>query len=882
MDNLAIFLVLNFGLILILQFFKIKGFTKFYFLISSHKALVLLPLFFTSLFGGYYVYSHLYGLEFFQSFYYALTQFTGDIKLPVELGLLNDDTTISNLTKESIEKNYNWIYLSGILSFFTSFLTLLLFFFKPFIQKLHISQIIKNKNYTLVIGLGENNRAYIESELPYFNNIIVIEQDISNPHINYFENKGIGFLSGLIENNRDLFSKSFPSRILISTGNDRTNIDIASTIQLVYEEYEKIEASTVYIHLENQNYESMYKQKILSKDKDLKIEFKPYSFFDDVARNLCMVHTVLGNYLYREKSSEDAYNMIIVGDGKLAERVIYHLAMLVHLPNKNVFNITCICKDAKSFVSKIEATFMNINNIDCINLIPLSLDVNTSDFYTHKAWSMHNLTNVILCDDDENINLENAVNLYDKVYLQKVKQINFKTKVLIAMFHNLKLGNSINENTEEFRNFYTFGDIESICTREHIIDEKHEELAQLIHKGYGDEYHIAKNNIFEDYISSDSTMKKDIFDIWQSTLYSDRESSISQALHIDTKLLALGLMKEKEKKIDKHLLLDENTNVFKPFWGDLSVTEKEVLEFSKQFELFYKNCEINEDIIHYVYEKLMKDTSLLAKLMKSEHERWNAYHYLNGWEYSKIKDKSIKRHNCLTDTELFDDVKRRITVIYDLYSVVYLPSYLASTGYKIIPIIEEKPKLHKNISIGISGHILIDISNEKLKFVLKKELKKIMDNMDEVKLYSPLAEGADRLFVDTAFEILPEKIKNLTIPMPFDKDRYMEDFKEKNSKEEFEAYFDIPIFKNLKNLTIDSYSILPSKIDNESYFNVGKCVVNNSDIIFALWDGKEANGIGGTGDIVKYVKRKKPKKKVVLINPDTYEVKYIPSKDDNE
>ena len=40
-------------------------------------------------------------------------------------------------------------------------------------------------------------------------------------------------------------------------------------------------------------------------------------------------------------------------------------------------------------------------------------------------------------------------------------------------------------------------------------------------------------------------------------------------------------------------------------------------------------------------------------------------------------------------------------------------------------------------------------------------------------------------------------------------------------------------------------------LENESYRAVGRMVLNQSDVIIAIWDGKDARGKGGTGQIVK-------------------------------
>jgi hypothetical protein len=55
--------------------------------------------------------------------------------------------------------------------------------------------------------------------------------------------------------------------------------------------------------------------------------------------------------------------------------------------------------------------------------------------------------------------------------------------------------------------------------------------------------------------------------------------------------------------------------------------------------------------------------------------------------------------------------------------------------------------------------------------------------------------------------------------------------------------------------------------DEVSYFNAGKRLVDLSDVLFAVWDGKPAAGLGGTGDVVKYTIQ--TNKKVFHLNPIT-------------
>jgi hypothetical protein len=51
----------------------------------------------------------------------------------------------------------------------------------------------------------------------------------------------------------------------------------------------------------------------------------------------------------------------------------------------------------------------------------------------------------------------------------------------------------------------------------------------------------------------------------------------------------------------------------------------------------------------------------------------------------------------------------------------------------------------------------------------------------------------------------------------------------------------------------------------EAFFAAGRRIVEVSDLLFAVWDGKAAAGLGGTADVVKHAL--KHKKQVLHINP---------------
>ena len=71
-----------------------------------------------------------------------------------------------------------------------------------------------------------------------------------------------------------------------------------------------------------------------------------------------------------------------------------------------------------------------------------------------------------------------------------------------------------------------------------------------------------------------------------------------------------------------------------------------------------------------------------------------------------------------------------------------------------------------------------------------------------------------------------------------------------------------------------SIQMRPEGDDEHSFLEAGRYIVDHCDRLFAVWDGKDAEGEGGTGDIVHYALKKHktvthidPLKQTVIILP---------------
>ena len=154
------------------------------------------------------------------------------------------------------------------------------------------------------------------------------------------------------------------------------------------------------------------------------------------------------------------------------------------------------------------------------------------------------------------------------------------------------------------------------------------------------------------------------------------------------------------------------------------------------------------------------------------------------------------------------------------------------------------------ITICVTGHIDLKdpkkIKNEIIYFL--RYIKETNPNTEIIAL-SAMAAGSDTIFAQAVLDV---KIP-LKIILPFQ----IEDYEKNFNKEDWQTAKKI-ISSNeyYVNETIDYKN---SENRNNAYLSTGKKLVDGSNMVLAIWDGKDAVGVGGTGDIVKYVRQNNSK-----------------------
>lgn len=148
--------------------------------------------------------------------------------------------------------------------------------------------------------------------------------------------------------------------------------------------------------------------------------------------------------------------------------------------------------------------------------------------------------------------------------------------------------------------------------------------------------------------------------------------------------------------------------------------------------------------------------------------------------------------------------------------------------------------------IGITGHQEREgIDWAWVERSLRKELASIRRVSEAL---SSLAAGSDQVFAKAAFELnIP-----VTAVLPL---------------QGYERFFEGEALVTYRQLLRRCHAIeLDWKGDEErAFYEAGKYVVQHVNILMAVWDGEEAEGLGGTADIVSFAH--KSGKSVIHFNP---------------
>lgn len=151
--------------------------------------------------------------------------------------------------------------------------------------------------------------------------------------------------------------------------------------------------------------------------------------------------------------------------------------------------------------------------------------------------------------------------------------------------------------------------------------------------------------------------------------------------------------------------------------------------------------------------------------------------------------------------------------------------------------------------VGITGHQRL--SDQQRWKSVREEINRLLAEIERPLVgVSSLAAGADQLFA----ELILQQGGTLECIIPFS-----------GYERTFESEEDKARFLDLLGKANRKMILEVSRSDEDAFWQAGKRVVDESECLFAVWDGKPAGGLGGTADVVDYAQAKG--KRIIRIDP---------------
>lgn len=162
-----------------------------------------------------------------------------------------------------------------------------------------------------------------------------------------------------------------------------------------------------------------------------------------------------------------------------------------------------------------------------------------------------------------------------------------------------------------------------------------------------------------------------------------------------------------------------------------------------------------------------------------------------------------------------------------------------------------KERAPRQVRIAVTGHRLNQLP-ERERPRIRGEIAQCLENIEAAALeanegrarftlVSAIAEGADRYAADGALA----RGWRLVTPLPFDPDRYEQDFADEESK----AHFQRLLWASRRARTVTAAEVRKIGGDAAEYAAVGRALIEQADLLLCVWNGMPPKGPGGTSEV---------------------------------
>jgi hypothetical protein len=651
------------------------------------------------------------------------------------------------------------------------------------------------RQHTVVVGLGDKSWQFLRT-CNQDRQIIVIEINPENLLIHRARAQGIRVIIG------DVFEEQMFARVNLTeaaeliafTGNDGTNVELAIKARTQVQTKGNRETHLkIHIHLNEIGLAHQLESypKFFADYSITEIAF--FSVYDLSARLL------LRDYppeVFADVANQDHVHLAIYGFGRLAEKLVIEAALMCQYANGGRLQFTIFDShvDAKKF--KFDAEYPYLAKI-CDYTFMQQTAIGPHVFAGDVAEILPSITQHIICTESDEESLSIALMLRSALLEKRASN----APILLRMQRSSGLAQLLESGPGEQEipdGLYPFGMLDQVLHVENVLTSQLDRLARAIHQMYLDDQHEASLTALKAAGGPTSDNGHRAMQAWGDLPQWERKQNMLKADHWPIRLRAI-----------RCATTTDAANV-----PDLNVAE----------------------------------ATLQAKI---EHNRYVNTKFYAGWEYGQTRIEEAKINPFLLPwDQLTKDQQQR-----EVHEAALQPEYFASRS---------SVHTQRKCLIGVTGHRFdTDASgNAKDDASLKQRvtdalLKIRKANPDcQFTILSPLAEGADRLVARLAMEVLQAKLQ---VPLPLPYDLYVTDFSNRRSVEEFkgligqaECYYELPMkFGNIRELA-SGQGTTNNAARNQQYALAGAYILQRVDYLIAIYDGKPENGVGGTGQIVRW------------------------------
>lgn len=644
-------------------------------------------------------------------------------------------------------------------------------------------------NHIVVVGLGNKSWQFLRT-CGDDRKIVVVERNPENQLINRARELGMRVLVADVFEDGLLVRVNLQqaSELIAFTGDDGTNVELAIKAR------SRVRAITgrdrhLKIHIHLNEIGLAHQLESYPKFfADYSIAEIAFFSVYDLSARL-----LLRDYppeVYADVANQSRVHLAIYGFERLAEKLVIEAALMGQYANGSHPQFSIFDADARAKQLKFDAEYPYLAQICDYKFI--QQEAMGPHIFAGVAGSMlPTVTQHIICTDSDEESLNIALMLRTALLEKRASN----APILVRMQRSSGLAQLLESNTGDQEipdGLYPFGMLDEVLHVDNVLTNQLDRLARAIHEMYLDEHgHELKSGAAAKIAARG---QHGALQTWNDLPQRERKQNLLKADHWPIRMRAIRCA---------------------PVSVPLTVPA------------------FNDE-----------QTVLQAKM---EHNRYVNTKRFDGWQYGEKRIEAAKINPFLLPWEaMAADQQAR-----ELQEATKLPEYFAQGGAVYT---------QRKYVLGVTGHRLSHamMADAGVAVRLKACLLDIRARHPgcQFTILSPLAEGADRLVAKMAMELLDA---TLQVPLPLPYDLYVADFTSQASVEEFktlvgkaEVYYELPMkFGNIRELAL-AQDLTSNEARNKQYALAGAYIAQRVDQLIAIYDGQPEQGMGGTGQIVRW------------------------------